>query len=79
MSMYQSVCADYAAAVVPSDTTPVGPTLGLYIGGAGNVTVRMYKSQQIVQFQALSVGAFLPVQCDRVMAATTATLIVAMW
>lgn len=78
MSQYQALVADHAAVVAPSDTTPVGPTLGLYVGGTGNVTVRMVDGS-IVQFQAVPTGAILPVRVDRVTAATTATLIVALW
>lgn len=78
MSQYQSLVADYAVAVVPSDVTAVGPTLGLYVGGTGNVTVTM-KDGTVVVFNAVPVGAILPVRCVKVNAATTATLIVALW
>lgn len=65
-------------AVVPSDSTVLGPTRGLYIGGAGNVSVQFFDGTQAV-FTAPPVGTILPFAVTKVLAATTATLIVALY
>jgi len=71
-----------AAPITPSDTATAIPATGgkydaLYIGGAGNVAVRMAGSARTTTFTAVPVGAILPIQVDRVMATnTTATLII---
>ena len=72
--------AGYAAAVTPDDgTTFSEPTRALYVGGAGNLTVRMYPGGQTVTFNAAPVGV-LPVRVDRVLATgTAATNIVRLW
>lgn len=77
--------AGYAAPVVPSDATVfASPTRSLYIGVAGNVTVRMYEDgrptgRPDVTFPNVPVGV-LPVRCDKVLATgTAAASIVAMW
>lgn len=72
--------AGYADAVTPSDATVLGsPTRAIYVGGTGNLAVRMYRSQQVVTFAAVPVG-ILPIQVDKVMNTnTTATNIVALY
>lgn len=70
--------ADHAAAVVPSDSTVIPPTLGLYIGGAGTVVVTMVDGT-LATFTTVLAGSILPVRCTKVMAATAATLITALW
>jgi hypothetical protein len=68
-----------AVAVTPSDTTVLPFTKGLYIGGAGNVNVRM-KNGTTILFTALAVGVFHPLEVDKVLATTTtATLIRALY
>ena len=60
----------------PSDTTDLTGSIGLYIGGAGNVSARtLNNSGTTVVFTAPPVGSFIPGNFTRVMAATTATLI----
>lgn len=78
MSQYQSLVADHAAAVVPSDVTVISPTLGIYVGGAGNVTVTTLDGT-LITFTAPPVGSIIPIRCNKVMAATTATLLIALW
>jgi hypothetical protein len=75
---YVSDPPKYAVAVTPSDVTILTPTRGLWIGGTGDLTVRMYGSQNLITFQNVPVGYFA-VQCDQVRAATGATDIVAVW
>ena len=63
-------------ACTPSDATDLTGSVGLYIGGAGNVAVRtLNDSGTTVTFTAPPVGTFIPGNFTRVMAATTATLI----
>ena len=77
--MYISAPIAFAAAVTPNDATPVGPTRAIYVGTTGNLTVRMYgDSNSVVTFNNVPVG-WHSIQCDRVMAATTAGNIVAGW
>ncbi len=68
-----------ATAIVTSDSevlTP--PALGLYIGGAGDLAVRMYGNQQTLLFTAVPVGTTLPIVVDQVLQTnTTASHIVA--
>lgn len=69
------------AAVTPSDTTSV-TCRGIYVGGAGNVTVNPGLSGGTsVTFTAPPVGSILPIELNqgRIMATgTTATLLVAL-
>lgn len=64
-----------------ADTTTVKqPTRGLYVGGAGDVAVRMWYSQHVVTFASVPAGSILPITVDRVMSTnTTATNIVALF
>jgi hypothetical protein len=72
--------ANYVA-VTKSDTTDLGPVVGLYIGGAGDVAVSTSATgANGVVFTAVPVGTQLRVQCRRVMSTgTSATLIVALY
>lgn len=69
-----------AAAVTPSDSTPLAAPAGaLWVGGAGNVTLVPAGGTAAVTFVAVSAGTVLPVACTQVMATnTTATQIVAL-
>lgn len=78
--------ADYAdpgdkvAAVTASDDTNLTGTRGLYIGGGGDVAVRCINSSgTTVTFVGVPAGTILPIRVTRVMAATTATSIVAIY
>lgn len=64
------------AAVTPSDTVPVGPTIGLYVGGAGNVVGK--GSDGVAATFACQAGQYLVGEFHYVMAASTATGIVAL-
>lgn len=77
-----------AVAVTPSDTIAIGGALGLYVGGAGNVSVitRAASEKQArdgvaavaVTFVAVPAGTTLPIAVSRVNSTlTTATNIVA--
>lgn len=66
--------------VTPSDTTVFDkPTRGIYIGGAGNIAVRMV-SGTVLTFTSVPAGSILPVQVDQVRAAnTTASAIIGLF
>lgn len=66
--------------ITKSDSTVIGPNLrGLYVGGAGDVKVRMLDGSTPV-FSAVPVGTLLQIQCDQVLSTgTTATLMVGLY
>lgn len=66
-------------AVVKSDTTDLSlvATKGLWIGGTGDATIKGADDTVAVTFTAVPAGTFLRGHFSRVMAATTATNIVA--
>ena len=69
-----------AQAVTPSDTATLN-CRAVYVGGAGNVTVKTTASATAVTFAAPPVGSILPIMIDggSIMATgTTATLLVAL-
>ena len=60
----------------PSDTTDITGSIGLYVGGTGNVSVRTLNDPNTtVVFATVPAGTLLPGNFTRVMAATTATTI----
>lgn len=61
-----------ALAATPSDTTVLVPTAGLYVGGAGNLTVVMAGDGGTVLFTAVPAGSFLPVSVTKIKATGTA-------
>lgn len=66
------------AAITPSDTTIVG-CRAIYVGGAGNLSLQAYEGGPTVVFTAPAIGVEHPLSAYRVMAATTATLLVALY
>jgi hypothetical protein len=67
-------------AVTPSDATVLTPTKGLYIGGAGNVTVDFADGTTGVLLTAVAVGTLYPISVVKVKSTgTTATAIVAIY
>lgn len=72
---------EHAAAVTPNDSTDLTTACrGLYIGGAGDVTLDTVGGETTVVFNSLVAGTILPVRAVRVRATgTTATNIVALW
>lgn len=65
-------------AVTPSDTTVLTGCRGLWIGGAGNVSVIACNDTSAVTL-VVPAGTLLPIFVSKVMAATTATSIVALY
>lgn len=65
--------ATTAAAVTKSDTTVfTPPARALYVGGAGDVTVRMAANTAVnVTFTAVPAGSLLPICIDQVLSTGT--------
>lgn len=70
---------DRLAAVTKSDTTDQGPVAALYIGGAGDVVIKTASMAAGVTLASVPAGTILPIRARYVMAATTATNIVAIF
>ena len=72
--------AENARAVEPSDAEDLPRiTRALYVGGAGDVAVRM-AGGDIVTFANLQAGPLVPLRISRVMApGTTASALVGLW
>ncbi len=71
----------FAAAVTKSDATVfTNPTGALWVGGVGDVAVRMYGNATSVTFTAVPAGSLLPITVDQVLSTgTSATNIVRLW
>lgn len=74
-----TVGAHDARVVTPSDATVFNVTRGLYVGGLGDVAVRMADGTSVT-FSNVANGTLLPLQVDQVLSTgTTATLILALY
>ena len=74
-----TVSAHGAVAVTtPSDSTELPITRALFIGTAGDVTVTMADGQ-VVEFLNIANATLLPIQVQKVMAATSASNILALY
>jgi hypothetical protein len=73
----------YAAAVTASDTTVVGPTRGIYVGTSSSAALALVmwadNSNTTVTFKNVIAGTYYPFNVKKVMAATTASDIVAVY
>ena len=68
------------AAVTASDSTDLTGTRALYVGGDGDVAVRcIHSPDTTVTLVGVTAGSIIPLQVTRVMAASTATSIVAIY
>ena len=69
------------AAVTKSDATVFSnPTGALWVGGVGDVAVRMYGGQNSITFVAVAAGTLLPITVDKVLSTgTSATAIIRLW
>ena len=74
----QTVSAFDAVSVTTSDTTVIPTTRGLWVGGAGDLSVKM-NSGNTVTVVGVAAGTLLPFQVIQVLAATTATSILALY
>lgn len=78
-TMVARIATVYRTAVVvtPTDGTQVGPFMGLYVGGAGDVALVPTGSVAPVIFKAVPAGTLLPVSFQGINATlTTATNLV---
>lgn len=76
---YVSDPVKFAVSVTPSDATNIGPFRAIYVGGTGDVAVKMLGDGANVTFSNLAVG-WHPIQGTRILATgTSATDIVAGW
>lgn len=79
------VSAERAELLTKSDSTVfTWATRGLYVGGAGDVAVRMLNqlgsAAASVTFVGVAAGTFLPIECDQLLSTgTTATNVVGLW
>lgn len=65
--------------ITASDDTDLTGVRGLYVGGDGDLAVRMVDDPTTtVTLAGVTAGAIIPIRVTRVMAATTATNIVGM-
>lgn len=67
------------AAVTKSDSTDLGVTRALWVGGAGDLAVQFVDTATTVTLVGIPAGTLLPLQVSKVMNATTATNIVAIY
>jgi hypothetical protein len=75
--MYENGSLQGGVAVTPSDATPISCNR-VWVGGVGNLVVTM-QDGQILTFTAVPAGTMLPISVTRIRAATTATLILALY
>ena len=77
-ALVDSVVPSTATAITASDSTDVSATTskGVLVGGAGNLALRSIGAPTTTVTIAVVAGQYVPIQCSRVMAATTATGIV---
>ena len=70
-----------AAAITPADSTPLANVpRAIYIGGSGNVSVKMADNNSQVVFFGLSAGTVLSASVSYVNSTnTTATSLIALW
>lgn len=67
------------AAVTPSDSTDLTGCRALWVGGTGNLSIKCVDDSAAVTIAIPNAGVLLPLFVSRVMAATTATSIVALY
>lgn len=70
----QASSANDGAAVTKSDSTVVAFD-AVYVGGSGDLVVTTPLGT-VLTFSAVPAGSIIPIRCNRVMAATTATLMI---
>lgn len=70
----QASSANDGAAVTKSDSTVVAFD-AVYVGGTGDLVVTTPLGT-VLTFSAVPAGSIIPIRCNRVMAATTATLMI---
>ena len=75
----QQMQAEKGMTVTPSDTTDLGATSAIYIGGTGDLAVEFVSGDQVV-FTTVQGGSVLAIRVSKVLSTnTTATNIVALY
>ncbi len=65
-----------AEVITPHDTDDMGPFRGLWVGGAGAVSILFVNDTAAVTISAVPVGTLLPFAFKRILTASTATLMI---
>ena len=78
LSANATVGAHGAVVVVPDDLLEIPVTRALYVGVGGDIIVTMADGQ-VVTFVGVPTGIVLPIQVSKVMLATAATDILALY
>lgn len=73
-----TVAAHGAVAVTPSDATELPVTRGLFVGTAGDLAVIMADGQTVT-FLNIANATLLPIQVQKVLVATSASNILALY
>jgi len=68
-----------ALAITPADADIATRTRAVYVGGAGDLVVKMAGNEQIVTFLGVAAGSMLPIRVTQIRLGTTATSVVAVW
>jgi hypothetical protein len=70
-----------AAAITPDTNAdlPGGTCRGVYVGGAGTVVAILGGDESAVTFSAVPAGCVLPIRARRILATSTATLMIALY
>lgn len=78
--MYNAYLAHGGFAVTPSDTTELGPPIptGLYVGSSGDVVLTT-EDNSLLTYKQVPAGTTIWMRYHKVMAATTASLLIAQY
>ncbi len=74
----QTVSAYNAVALTESDSVDIPTTRGVWVGGAGDLSVKM-NGGNTVTFSAVPAGTLLPIQIIQFRTASTATLVLGLY
>lgn len=75
----QNPAAHALAVSAGSGPFPWGYSRAIYVGGAGDLTVRMASDESIVTFANVAAGMYYPIRASEIMASSTASNFTVMW
>jgi len=79
-SRNSQVPADDAAVITPNDSSELDIfTRAIYVGGAGDIKVKMVGSGDNITFVGVPAGSILPIRVRKVYTDTTATNLIALY